>query len=239
MKVLGVITARGGSKGIPRKNLVSVAGCPLIDRTATVALASKLTRVVLSTEDEEIAAHALKLGVEVPFLRPKELAEDTTPTIPVLQDVVRRLAAEGEYYDAVFTLQPTNPLRLTADIDGAIALMEQTRCDSVISFCDVGERHPARMKQIDSKGRVIDPPFGEVFEGLRRQELPKYYLRDGSVYLTKNCVLMKRSSLKGDDCRAWLIPRERSLNIDEPFDIQLCEFLLKFPFSDFRGKPAC
>ena len=145
-----------------------------------------------------------------------------------MQDVVRRLEREGARYDATFLLQPTNPLRTAADIDGAIDLLEQTGADSVISFVDTGERHPARMKSIDpATGRVLDPPFAEPFEGMPRQQLPKLYLRDGSVYLTRRDVLMERNSLKGDDCRAWIIPEERSWNIDTPFDLFIVEQMLR------------
>ncbi|MBX3418201.1 MAG: acylneuraminate cytidylyltransferase family protein [Pirellulaceae bacterium] len=237
MKVLGIITARGGSKGIPRKNLVSLAGISLLGHTAKAALASQLSRVVLSTDDEEIAEHARELGIEVPFMRPAELARDDTPTIPVLQDVVRRLEGMGESYEAVFTLQPTNPLRLAGDIDGAIRLLTETGADSVIGFADVGERHPARMKLSNDQGQMLDPPFAEAFEGLRRQELPRYYLRDGSVYLTRTSVLMEQNSLKGSDCRGWLIPSGRALNIDEPFDLELAEFLLSRNICQFPGRP--
>jgi CMP-N,N'-diacetyllegionaminic acid synthase len=108
----------------------------------------------------------------------------------------------------------------------------------VIGFSDVGERHPARMKSIDANGCVVEPAFAEQFEGQRRQDLPKYYLRDGSVYLTRRDVLMEQNSIKGHDCRAWLIPKERALNIDEPFDLVLCEFLLQQDISQYPGSPA-
>ena len=205
-------------------------GRPLLAYTAEAALAARLlSRVVISTEDREIARVARECGVEVPFLRPPELAADNTPSIPVMQDAVRRLEASGESYDATFLLQPTNPLRTAADIDGAIELLERTGADSVISFVDTGERHPARMKSIDPEsGRVVDPPFAEPFEGMPRQSLPKLYLRDGSVYLTRRDVLMERNSLKGADCRAWIIPEERAWNIDTPFDLFIVEQMLKW-----------
>jgi CMP-N-acetylneuraminic acid synthetase len=203
-------------------------GKPLLAYTAEAArAATRLARIVLSTDDPEIAMFGKSVGIEVPFLRPAELAKDNTPTIPVLQDVVRRLEAEGERYDATFLLQPTNPLRTAADIDGAIALLEETGADSVISFVDAGERHPARMKQIGDDGKVIDPPFAEQFEGQPRQQLPKFYLREGSVYLTRMDVLMSQHSLKGKDCRAWLIPEERAWNIDTPFDLFIVEQMMK------------
>jgi len=201
--------------------------------TAEAARASKkLARTVLSTDDPAIAAVGREFGLETPFLRPPELARDDTPTLPVLQDVVGRLEAEGDRYDAVFLLQPTNPLRLPSDIDGAIELLEETGADSVISFSDVGERHPARMKWIDAQGRVIDPPFIERFEGQPRQQLEKMYLRDGSVYLTRRDVLMEQNSLKGADCRAWIIPEERARNIDSYFDLFLVEHMLRYHSAD-------
>lgn len=228
LKVLGIITARGGSKGILRKNIVPLLGRPLLAYTVEAALASKrLTRIVLSTDDAEIAEIGARLGVPVPFLRSKELAGDDVPTLPVLQRVVNELELLGEEYDAVLTLQPTNPLRRTEDIDGAIELLEQTGADSVISFVDVGERHPARMKWIDSEGKVSDPPFTEQFEGQPRQQLQKLYLREGSIYLTRRSVLMEQNSIKGRDCRAWIIPQERAQNVDTPLDLLIVEQILR------------
>jgi len=228
MRVLGVVTARGGSKGIPRKNLAPLLGKPLLAYTALAGLAARrLNRVVLSTEDEEIARVGCQWGLETPFLRPAELARDDTPTIPVLQDVVRRLEAAGERYDAIFTLQPTSPLRRPEDIDGAVELLERTGADSVISFVEVGDRHPARMKYIVNGGQVTDPPFSEEFEGQPRQTLPRLYLREGSVYLTRREVLMEQNSLKGRDCRAWIVPEDRAWGVDTAFDLFVAEQILR------------
>lgn len=227
LRVLGIVTARGGSKGIPKKNLAPLLGRPLIEYTAQTALASRsLTRTILSTDDPEIATYGKKCGLDVPFLRPAELACDTTPHIPVLQHAVRFAEQQDGPYEAVLTLQPTNPLRRPEDIDGAIELLERSDADSVISFVDVGEKHPARMKIIDNDGRVFDPPFAEAFEGQPRQQLPKLYLREGSIYLTRRNVLMERNSLKGNKCMAWLIPEERACNIDSPVDLLIAEQLL-------------
>jgi len=229
MRILGIIPARGGSKGIPRKNIRLLAGKPLLQHTVEAARAAKrLTRTVLSTDDPEIADVGRACGVEVPFMRPPELARDDTPTLPVLQDVVRHLEGLGDHFDAVLVLQPTNPLRRAEDIDGAIELLERTGADSVISFVDAGEKHPARMKFIDDEGRVTDPPFAEAFEGQRRQDLPKLYLREGSIYLTRHEVLMNQNSIKGRDCRAWIVAEERACNIDTLFDWFIAEQLLKY-----------
>lgn len=238
MRILGIVPARGGSKGIPHKNITPLLDKPLLAYTAEAALASKrLARVVLSTDDELIARIGARYGLEVPFLRPAELARDDTPTIPVLQDVVRKLECEGDHFDAILTLQPTNPLRLAEDIDGAVELLERTGADSVISFVDAGEKHPARMKFIDTEGRVVDPSFVEAFEGQPRQQLPKIYLRDGSIYLTRRSVLMEENSLKGRDCRAWIIPEERSCNVDTPFDLFLAASMLERQL--LTGGSAC
>jgi CMP-N-acetylneuraminic acid synthetase len=227
-RVLGVVLARGGSKGIPRKNIAMLAGRPLLAYTASAALAARrLSRVVLSTDDEEIAEVGRRLGLDVPFMRPAALAQDDTPAIAVLQHAVREVEQQDERFDAVFTLQPTNPLRRTDDIDGAIELLARTGADSVISFVEVGDRHPARMKFIDADGRVIDPPFAERVEGQRRQDLPKMYLREGSVYVTRRDVLVHDGSVKGNDCRAWIVAADRACNIDEPIDWMLAEVLVR------------
>lgn len=202
-------------------------GRPLLAYTADAARASRrLARTIVSTDDPKIAEVAIACGLEVPFLRPPELALDMTPSIPVVQHAVRAVEQQGESYDAIFLLQPTNPLRNADDIDGAIELLENTGADSVISFVSVGEKHPARMKYIDPDGRVIDPPFAELFEGQPRQQLPRLYLREGSVYLMRRDVLMEHNSLKGQDCRAWLMPEERACNIDNSFDLFIAGQLL-------------
>ncbi|EMI17663.1 CMP-N-acetylneuraminic acid synthetase [Rhodopirellula maiorica SM1] len=227
MRVLGIVIARGGSKGIPRKNVRELCGKPLLQYTAEAALAAKkLTRVVLTTECDEIASVGRACGLEVPFIRPAELAKDDTPSLPVIQHTVDFLQQQGDRFDAVLTLQPTNPLRLPSDIDGAIDLLETSGADSVISFVDVGEKHPARMKFVGEDGRVIDPPFAEEFEGQRRQDLRPLYLREGSIYLTQRSVLMDQHSFKGQDCRAWIMPPHRACNIDTPFDMQMAEWLI-------------
>jgi len=185
-----------------------------------------LTRTIVSTDDPEIARVAASCGLDVPFLRPAALSHDLTPTVPVIEHAVRTLELQGEMYDAFFVLQRTNPLRTAEDIDGSIELLERTGADSVISFVNVGEKHPARMKYIDPDGRVIDPPFAELFEGQPRQQLPRLYLREGSVYVMRRDVLLKQHSLKGRDCRAWIMPLERACNIDTPFDLFLADKIL-------------
>jgi CMP-N-acetylneuraminic acid synthetase len=229
MRVLGIVTARGGSKGIPRKNIAPVRGRPLLAYTADAALAARrLARTVLSTEDDEIARVGRELGLDVPFMRPAKLAADETPTIPVLQHVVRKLQEDGDLYDAILTLQPTSPLRLPSDIDGAIELLERTGADSVISFTLASDYDPARIKIVTPDGRVIEPPFAEAYEGQRRQDRIQYYRREGSIYLTRRDVLMEQNSIKGKDCRAWIVPEERACDIDTPFGLFIAEQMLNY-----------
>lgn len=228
-RVLGIVTARGGSKGIPRKNIAPLLGRPLVAYTAETALAAKrLTRTVLSTEDDEIAGVGRELGLEVPFMRPAELARDETPTVPVLQHVTKKLEEDGEIFDAILTLQPTSPLRLPSDIDGAIELLERTGADSVVSFTSAREYDPARIKIVTAEGRVIEPHFSEAYEGQRRQDRPHYFRRDGSIYLTRRDVLMEQNSIKGSDCRAWIVPEERACDIDTPFGLFIAEQMLNY-----------
>lgn len=219
MKVLGVVTARGGSKGIPNKNLAMMRGRSLLWYTAHVALRAKLRRVVISTDCPEIARHARELGIEVPFMRPAELATDDAKSI----DVLKHAAEQCPGFDAVFCLQPTNPLRSVEDIDGAIQLMEETGCDSVIGYSEVGERHPVRMSY--RHGNSVVPLLYGSDTFARRQQLPPVLLRNGAVYLTKTEWIL-RGSITGNDSRPWIIPPERAVNVDEPIDLRICEAIM-------------
>lgn len=221
MRILGIIPARGGSKAIPRKNLVMLGGKPLLAWTCDAAKKSKLDRIIVSTDNEEIARVAVSYGVDVPFLRPAELSEDSSATIDA---VVHALKAIDEEFDAVMVLQPTSPFRTTQDIDECLALLEQSAADSVISVVDVGGYHPARMKYLDG-GRLVDPPFAELRENQPRQELVPMYIRNGAVYLTRTETLLK-GSFKGADCIAYVMPADRSVNIDEPIDMIVAEAIL-------------
>lgn len=222
MTILGIVTARGGSKGIPRKNLVDLGGRPLLAWTAESALASRLDRVVLSTEDDEIAAVGRSLGLEVPVPRPAELAGDGALSIDV---VLHMLAAvDDSDVHAVMLLQPTAPLRTTADIDGVIDLFEREQPDSVISVVPVDGHHPARMKFIED-GELIDPPYVEAYENQPRQELRPVYIKNGAVYLTRREVIEARS-FKGARALAWVMPHERSVNIDGLFDLGIARAIV-------------
>lgn len=228
MRVLGVVTAHGGSRGVPGKNIRPLAGRPLLWYTAEAARHSRrLTRTVLSTDAVDIAEVGRTVGLEVPFLRPPALAADDTPTLPVLQDVVRRLAACGEHYDAVMTLQPTSPLRTAADIDGAIDLLVTTQADSVVSFTEVNPQILSQLKRIVDDRRVCDLEETGPVPVRRRQELSPLFQRDGAIYLTRTDWILERERLVGEDCRAWIMPAERSCNIDTVFDFAQAEWLVQ------------
>ncbi len=228
-KVLAVIPARGGSKGVPRKNIRPVCGKPLIAYTIETALAAKhlLYRVIVSTDDDEIAAMAQQWGAEVPFIRPSELADDRVPMIPVLQHAARFVEKQDQIrLDWVLLLQPTDPFRTVEDIAAALVLGQQGSCDSVISVVQVFAVHPILMKRIE--GDQLLPYCIEEKEGTRRQDYqPAAYMRNGAIYLTRRDVLLERHSIWGDVIRPYIMPPERSVGVDSELDMKLVEILME------------
>ena len=228
MEILGVIPARGGSKSIPRKNIVDVAGRPLLHYTTAAARASRLlTRVVLSTDDEEIAAVGRAGGVETPFLRPAALGGDEVGMVEVLLHVLAELAArEGYRPEAVVVLQPTSPFRRAEHIDAAVRILVDTGADSVVTVVEVPHQfNPVSvMKQVD--GRMV--PYWEGPMILRRQDKPRLFARNGpAVVVTRRRTLLEAKSLYGEDCRPSLMTHEDSLDIDSPFDLEITRRLLE------------
>lgn len=220
--VLGVIPARGGSKGIPRKNLVDLCGKPLIAYTIEAALgAARLSRVVVSTEDEEIARIAQGYGAAVPFRRPAELSTDGAHSLPVVQHALETMEAkDGRVYDVVVLLQPTTPLRTARDIDEGVELLVSSGADSVISVVEVGPNHPYRMKRILDDGRLVNF-VDQGFEDMRpRQELPPVYIRSGDLYISLRRVVMEMGTLVGPHCRPVVIPTDRAVNVDTRLDLE-------------------
>ncbi len=228
-RTLAIIPARGGSKALPRKNIRLVGGRPLIAYTIETALAARdlFHRVIVSTDDPEIAEIAQHYGAEVPFRRPDALAGDQVPTLPVLQHGVEFVEKEdGLVLDGVFLLQPTAPLRTVADIEAALQLARQEVCDSVISVVQVYAVHPILMKRIDGN-RLRDYCMTEK-EGTRRQDYdPPAYMRNGAIYLTRREVLMNENSIWGRDICPYVMPPERSVSIDDEMDLRLLEIILQ------------
>ena len=226
-KTLAVITARGGSKGIPQKNIRPLLGKPLIVYTIQAALKSKtLNKLIVSTDDETIANVSREYGAEVPFIRPKHLATDTATSLSVLQHAANYLSEkEGYLADIIVCLQPTSPLCSAEDIDKAITLCISTGADSVVSLCQV-EHHPYWMKKV-VEGKVY--PLMEVDDEKypRRQDLPPVYQLNGAIYVTRRKVLMEEEKVLGEHTLAYIMPQERSVDIDTPIDLKLAELVMK------------
>ena len=228
LRILGLVPARGGSKGVARKNIRPLCGKPLLQYTAEAALSCRrLAKVILSTEDEEIAEVGRLSGLDVPFMRPAELAQDDTPALPVVQHAVSYLELQGERFDAVCLLQPTNPLRRAEDIDACIDLLEETGADSVVTILPVPlEYNPHWVYVRDENGR-LRLSTGEAVPIPRRQQLPAAFHREGSVYVTRRDVLMEQGSLYGDYLEGFQLDPARCVNIDGYEDWQRAESLLQ------------
>lgn len=224
MKILGIIPARGGSKGIPRKNLKPLAGKALLQYTVDSAKASQLlSRVVLSSEDAEIQQLARDLGLEVPFSRPLSLAGDDTPTLEVIKHALEHFREEK--FDAVCLLQVTSPFREEGSIDRAIRKFMAEGTDSLVSVLEVpAEYNPHWVFEPDAQGH-LKTATGEKNIIPRRQDLPKAYHRDGSIYLTRAQVILEQNSLYGDSMAFMESDPEFHVNIDTPTDWKQAEIL--------------
>jgi CMP-N-acetylneuraminic acid synthetase len=215
MRVIGLIPARGGSKGIPGKNIRMLCGKPLLQYTAESALeAKRLTRVILSTDTEEIADIGRRCGVDVPFLRPTELARDDTPTLPVVQHALAWMEENSGSFDAVCLLQPTSPFRQPSDIDACIELMERTGADTVVTVLPVPLEHNPHWVYFRNRDGWLHLSTGASEPPPRRQELPPAFHREGSVYVSRRDVVMKQNSLYGVRIAGYPIDPARSVNID-------------------------
>lgn len=231
-KVLGVITARGGSKGIPGKNIKSFLGKPLIAHTIEVAKASGVfDRLILSTDDEAIAKVASGYGCEVPFMRPAELAADNTPHLPVMQHAVSWLREHENYRpDYVMILQPTSPLRRPQHIKEAVQLISKTGSDSVVSVSPVPSHYNPHWQFILGNDERLSmyngSPFKEIIR--RRQDLATTYTKNGAIYIFKPELLYDANpSLYGDDIRAYVMDEKFSINIDTLDDWGVAEAIFK------------
>jgi len=227
-KILAVIPARGGSKGIPNKNIADVGGSPLIKYTIDAAIKSTmLTHCVVSTDSDKISDVAKSLGAMVPFRRPEHLSNDKALSLPVMQNAVEFMESlHGYQYDVIVMLQPTTPLRRVEDIDDSISLLLDANADSVISVVEVEGHHPLRMKRVID-GRLINY-IDQGHEDMRpRQDLPPVYIRNGAIYATIRNTLMIEDSFTGKDSRAYIMPSERSVNIDTYKDLILAKSFFK------------
>ncbi len=226
-KTLGIIPARGGSKGVPNKNARPLCGKPLLQYTIEAAqVAQRLDHVILSTDSAEIAAIGHECGVDMPFMRPADLAQDDTPMLPVIQHAVSSLEALGEVYDLICLLQPTSPLRDAPMIDGCIQLLLERQADSVFTVLPVPFEHNPHWVYFANDEGYLKISTGIRAPIPRRQLLPPAYHREGSVYVSTRAVVMEHNSLYGDRIIGYPVDPTRSVNIDTLEDWALAEQLI-------------
>ena len=230
--VVGFVFARGGSKGVPRKNLRTLDGKPLIAHAILCGLASRrVRRVVVSTDDQEIAEVARQWGAEVPFMRPAALAQDDSPHLEVILHALAWLEQNQDYRpEWVLLLQPTSPLRSGRDIDEAFALARAQGAASVVSV-QQAPSPPHLLQTIDGQGRL--KPFLPPGPGYqRRQDFPAVYALNGAIYLTRRGMIMEKRVLLDQETLALVMPAERSLDVDTPWDFHLARLVLE----DLHGR---
>lgn len=228
----GVVMARGGSRGIPGKNLRMLAGKPLIWHTFEAAKDSGcFDRLIVSTDSCEIAEYARANGIEVPFLRPESLARDDSPGFDAFMHAVEWLADNGAYKPPVFMeLLPTSPLRTAEDIINALALMDEHDADAVVSVAPVSQ-HPCWMKCLDSNFRVT-PFLSGGLSTARRQDLPAVYALHGAIKAARTQVLVNRRTWYTDRTCGYVMPPERSIDIDTIFDFRVAGWLMADRFEE-------
>lgn len=220
-RTFALIPARGGSKGIPRKNVKLLAGKPLIAWTIEAALASPgVDAVVVSTDDAEIAGVARHAGAQVPFMRPPEFARDDSPGIAPVLHAIDQLPD----YDAVLLLQPTSPLRTTSDIDACLALAAARSAMSVVSVCEPAT-HPCWTYSLTDRGTLT--PLMQAPMPSRRQDLPPVYALNGAMYFADVGWLRTTGTLVSAETIAYVMPHARSVDLDTPFDWLFAETLLR------------
>lgn len=225
---LGIIPARGGSKGIKDKNISPLSGRPLIAYTIETAKKSKmLSDVIISTDSPRIARIAISEGGHVPFLRPKELASDESPTIETVKHAISEYEKQKKcQIDLVVILQPTTPLRAADDIDRAVHLfLSAPGADSLISCYSAASVHPSIMYK--RRGDSLRP-FMEAGNSIkRRQEFEPLYVRNGAIYVASRELVLEKNRIIGNRPLGYIMPRERSINIDEALDLEITEFLIR------------
>ncbi len=228
-RVLCTVCARGGSKGVPNKNLRMLRGRPLIVHTIEQGLSTpSIGRVVVSTDSREIAALAKEAGAEVPFLRPSELATDEAPKLPVIQHAVRRCMQEwNERPELIVDLDPTSPLRTVEDIEGCIHLaLDNPECESVITGYRSNKNPYFNMVEIGPSGYATLSKPGANGIG-RRQDAPVVYAMNASIYVWRREALFKRERVVSGAVRLYEMPEERSIDIDSEVDFKLVELLME------------
>lgn len=230
-KILAIIPARSGSKGVPNKNIIDIDGRPLIDFTIKEALKSQyIDNVIVSTDSELIAEVAKKCGAEVPFLRPTELAQDQSKIIDVMLDLIEKLSKKNRNYDYVILLQPTQPLRKTLHIDEAIAMICENQYESLISINEV-EENPVLVRKIGDDGCLES--ILNLCSTIRRQDFPKFFKVNGAIYINKIDGNFDRNTSLNDNKYPYIMEKKYDVDIDEPFDLEI--FKLKLKILESKG----
>lgn len=224
LNVMAVVTARGGSKGLPNKNVLDFCGKPLIAWSIDAAKNSKhVDRVVVSTEDDNIAKVARAYGADVPFMRPDELATDEAVTL----DVLKHLVSKIQDYDLIVLLQPTSPLRIAQDIDTAIELCASNAMTSIVSVCEA-DKSPFWMYYLSGEGEMENVLTANQASSTRRQDLPQAYALNGAVYVISKDALQAGEALVSKNTLAFRMPKSRSVDIDSKEDFVVAEALWAF-----------
>jgi CMP-N-acetylneuraminic acid synthetase len=217
-RVLAIVPARGGSKGVPGKNVRKLAGRTLLDYAALAARDSGvIDRIVLSTDSDEIADAGRRAGMEVPFMRPAALAQDDTPMLPVIQHAIETLAADGWTTDVIVLLQPTSPLRRPSHVRDAVKMLHESKADSVVTVIEL-PRHlsPDYVMRIDDG--VLRPFLDDGARVTRRQDARPAYSREGTVYACWRATVERFGNIYGERCQPLMVDAADSLSIDSPAD---------------------
>jgi CMP-N,N'-diacetyllegionaminic acid synthase len=223
--VLALVPARGGSKGVPRKNIRIIGGKPMLAWTIEAARASRyIDRLILSSDDEAIIDVAVQCGCEVPFLRPAELASDQADSMAVVRHAIDALPEQFEY---LVLLQPTSPMRQTQDIDGAIERCVQRSAPACVSICET-DKSPFWMLRMDEQG-IVHPLFPAHQIPHRRQDAPAVFALNGAVYVARTDHLKLGGTFLAPGAVGYPMPKERSLDIDSELDLAIGDFLLQDP----------
>ncbi|WGS66035.1 acylneuraminate cytidylyltransferase family protein [Marinitoga aeolica] len=225
-KFLAIIPARGGSKGIKNKNIIDLKGNPLIIYTIEEAKKSNIfDKIIVSTDSPEVAEISKKYGAEIPFLRPEYLATDTSSSIDVILHALNYFKDINEHYDYFILLQPTSPLRKAEDILNAVELLFQKNADNIVSVCEV--EHSPLFSNTLPEDLSLSNFIREEVKNKRRQDLPKYYRINGAIYISKVESFLKTKDFYNKKSYAYIMPIERSIDIDNMIDLKLAEILLE------------
>lgn len=225
---LAIIPARGGSKGIPKKNIYMINQKPLIYYTIKEALkaekAGAIDTVIVSTDYEEIAVISREYGASVPFLRPEYLSSDKAKSVDLMIHAVEFFEKQGQIYDDVVLLQPTSPLRKSEDICGAINLYDQGSMPTLVSCYQ--EESVSEYNSYYVQNNIGIPRNKDHNKGKRRQDLPELFVRNGAIYIASTKFLFEKKLVISDTPLVYVMPKERSLNIDTEYDMKLAEWML-------------